>query len=101
MRADLEDDGVVVIVGSGAGGGTLGRELAERGVRVVMLEAGPRIPTAAFRNDEVFAFQQLGWHDPRRATGNWATASLSPQSPAWMVKGSLPRFQQETKTWPW
>jgi choline dehydrogenase-like flavoprotein len=86
MRTELDDNSVVVIIGSGAGGGTLGRALAESGVRVVMLEAGPRIATAEFRNDEVFAFQQLGWHDPRRATGDWATASVSPTSPAWMVK---------------
>ena len=30
---DLNDDTVVVIVGSGAGGGTLGTELALKGVR--------------------------------------------------------------------
>ena len=28
---DLNDDSVVVIVGSGAGGGTLGNELAQKG----------------------------------------------------------------------
>ena len=36
----LNDDRVVVIIGSGAGGGTLGHELAEQGVDVVCLEAG-------------------------------------------------------------
>ena len=40
---DLNDDSLVVIIGSGAGGGTLGNELAQKGVDVVILEAGARI----------------------------------------------------------
>ena len=42
-KYDLDDDKVVVIIGSGAGGGTLGSELAQKGIDVVILEAGPRI----------------------------------------------------------
>ena len=38
---DLNDDGVVVIIGSGAGGGSLGHELATRGIDVVMLVRAP------------------------------------------------------------
>jgi choline dehydrogenase-like flavoprotein len=37
---DLNNDQVVVIIGSGAGGGTLGNELAQKGIDVVILEAG-------------------------------------------------------------
>jgi choline dehydrogenase-like flavoprotein len=40
---DLDDSSVVLIIGSGAGGGTLGNELAQKGVRTLILEAGPRI----------------------------------------------------------
>ena len=40
---DLDDESVAVIIGSGAGGGTLANELAQKGIDVVLLEAGPRI----------------------------------------------------------
>ncbi len=51
-KFDLSDDSVVVIVGSGAGGGTLGNELAQKGVKVVVLEAGKRYDFPDFINDE-------------------------------------------------
>jgi len=51
MSPALESDCDYVIIGSGAGGGTLAARLAEAGMRVVLLEAGgdphdsgPRMP---------------------------------------------------------
>ena len=39
-KFESNDDGVVVVIGSGAGGGTLSNELAQKGINVVCLEAG-------------------------------------------------------------
>ena len=47
-RFELNDHGVVVIIGSGAGGGTLAHELTRRGIKVVLLEAGKRQSLASF-----------------------------------------------------
>jgi choline dehydrogenase-like flavoprotein len=66
---DLNDSGVVVIVGSGAGGGTLANELAQKGVDVVLLEAGAQQSIDTFVNDEWASFAQLAWLDKRTTSG--------------------------------
>jgi choline dehydrogenase-like flavoprotein len=83
---DLNDDSVVCIVGSGAGGGTLGNELAQRGVKVVILEAGGRHEIADFVNDEWASFVQLAWKDTRTTSGTWRVAHDFANLPAWIVK---------------
>jgi choline dehydrogenase-like flavoprotein len=55
-KFDLNDDTVAVVIGSGAGGGTLSNELAQKGINVVCLEAGKRYTTDDFVNDEWTAF---------------------------------------------
>jgi choline dehydrogenase-like flavoprotein len=105
----LTDDTVVVIIGSGAGGGTLANELAQKGVDVVVLEAGPRIEYEDFINDEWDSFGQLAWLDNRTTSGDWRVAKDFPNLPAWIVKavggttthwaGASLRFQEhEFKT---
>src|SRR5258708_4660497 len=85
-KFDLNDDGVVVIVGSGAGGGTLGNELAQKGVKAVILEAGPRIEMQDFINNEWESFTQLAWKDMRTTSGNWRVGKAFANLPAWIVK---------------
>jgi len=80
------DDHVVVIIGSGAGGGTLGNELAQKGIDVVILEAGSRYEIPDFINDEWAAFQQLAWTDTRTTSGSWRIAKDFPNLPSWIVK---------------
>jgi choline dehydrogenase-like flavoprotein len=83
---DLNDDSVVCIVGSGAGGGTLGNELAQKGVKVVILEAGGRYEIQDFVNNEWESFTQLAWKDIRTTSGTWGVARDFPNLPAWIVK---------------
>jgi choline dehydrogenase-like flavoprotein len=83
---DLNDDTVVVVIGSGAGGGTLGAELALKGIRTVVLEAGPRVEKEAFENDEWSNFVKISWLDNRTTSGSWRVARDFPNLPAWIVK---------------
>lgn len=76
----------IVIIGSGAGGGTLARALCEAGKHVVLLEAGPRIEAGEWHQDDLKAYGQLSWLDPREATGTYAAAQFTPNMPAWIVK---------------
>ncbi len=85
-KYDLNDDGVVVIIGSGAGGGTLGNELAQKGIDVVVLEAGQRHEYEDFVNDEWASFSQLAWTDIRTTSGSWRVHKNFPNLPAWIVK---------------
>lgn len=85
-KFDLNDDSVVVVIGSGAGGGTLSNELAQKGIKVVCLEAGGRYETSDFINDEWASFAQLAWTDKRTTSGSWRVAQDFPELPAWIVK---------------
>ena len=76
---ELTDDSVVVVVGTGAGGGVLANELAQKGVSVVALEAGGRYLPEDYVNDEWEAFGQLSWLDPR-TTSQASCAKLSHSS---------------------
>src|SRR5499427_10196760 len=80
------DDSVIVVVGSGAGGGTLANELCQKGLKVVLLEAGDRQSQTTFRNEEWFSFGQLAWLDKRTTSGSWRVAKDFPNLPAWICK---------------
>lgn len=65
----MNDSVDILIVGAGAAGGVLCKELAEAGFKVVVLEAGPHwVPERDFVSDEKGA-QQLYWTDPRVTGG--------------------------------
>ena len=108
-RYELGDDSVVVIIGSGAGGGTLANELCQKGIKVVLLEAGRQESIDSFVNDEWASFLQISWLDKRTTSGSWRVARDFPNLPAWICKtvggttthwaGASLRFQEhEFKT---
>lgn len=82
----LDDDNVVVIIGTGAGGGTLANELAQKGVQVVALEAGGRHLPEDYINNEWESFSQLAWTDLRTTSGSWRVSKDFATLPAWIVK---------------
>ena len=51
----------VVVVGSGAGGGVVAGELADKGRRVLLLELGPHLTAADFTRWEAKATHDLWW----------------------------------------
>jgi choline dehydrogenase-like flavoprotein len=61
-RSKVDDAADVVIVGSGAGGATAARVLAEAGLDVVILEEGPHIPTEELRSD-MYTSNKWMWRD--------------------------------------
>lgn len=61
----------VLIVGAGAGGSTLAKELAEGGMSVVVLEAGPWLDTVEdFVNDELSMLGLVDWDELRISNGS-------------------------------
>lgn len=86
-RFSHDDDGVVVIIGSGAGGGTLAHALARKGIKSVVLEAGRRHAMEEIENDEWAMFEKLSWLDERITAGPRQLTETFPNLPAWIVKG--------------
>ena len=87
----LNDDSVVVVIGSGAGGGTVSNELAQRGVDVVCLEAGRRLTLADVENDAAVMDQKMGWHDKRLGAPVWVCKTVGGTTMRW--SGMTPRFR--------
>ena len=58
-RFAANDTDVIVVIGSGAGGGTLANELCQRDAKVVLIEAGRHHQPEDFINDEWASLNQL------------------------------------------
>ena len=82
-RFDTSDDSVFVVIGSGAGGGTLSNELAQKGVKTVCLEAGNRLEMADIVNDPAAMDKKMGWHDPREGAPTWLCKTVGGTTMRW------------------
>ena len=58
VRYNTSDEVDFVVIGSGAAGGVLAKELSTNGFRVVVLEQGPFLTESDFTHDETKIFQQ-------------------------------------------
>ena len=61
-------------------------EFCQKGIKVVLLEAGAQQSSASFINDEWKSFSQLAWLDNRTTSGTWRVAKDFPNLPAWICK---------------
>ena len=68
-KYSLNDPSVVVVVGSGAGGGTLSDVLSNNGIDVVCLEAGKRLELTDIVTNEAEMFGKITWLDERQGSG--------------------------------
>ena len=89
---DNSDSSVVVVIGSGAGGGTLANELAQKGIDVVCLEAGKRLTLADVVNHPPTMDARMGWHDKRVGNMVWVCKTVGGTTMRW--SGVTPLFQE-------
>ena len=79
----LDDDSVVVVIGSGAGGGTVANELSQKGIDVVCLEAGSRLTLADVENNPPLMDARMGWHDKRIGAYLWICKTVGGTTMRW------------------
>lgn len=89
---DRSDASVIVVIGSGAGGGTVANELAQKGIDVVCLEAGSRLTLADVVNSPPAMDAKMGWHDKRMGAFLWVCKTVGGTTMRW--SGVAPRFQE-------
>ena len=92
----LEAD--VCIVGSGAGGGVMAGVLAERGLKVVILEAGGYFDDADFNQLEIPAYTNTYWRGGPTPT---ADQNVSLQAGACVGGGTTINWTNSLRTKPW
>lgn len=92
----LEAD--VCVVGSGAGGSVMAGRLAERGLKVVVLEAGGYFAEPDFNQLEIVAYQNAFWRGGPTPT---ADLNISLQAGSCLGGGTVINWTNCLRTKPW
>ena len=72
-----------VIIGAGAAGGVMAKELSTAGFRIVVLEQGPYLHEHDFKHDEVgTAFRNQLTNDPKRQPSTFRKTGSAKAAPA-------------------
>ena len=95
---DTTLDADVCIIGSGAGGGVMAGVLSERGLNVVVLEAGGYFDVADFNQLEIPAYQNLYWRGGPTPTGD---LNVSLQAGCCLGGGTVVNWTNSLRTTPW
>src|SRR3954466_13839822 len=94
--ATLEAD--VVVVGSGAGGGTIAGTLAKQGLKVLIVEQGGYYNESDFAQLELKAYQEMYWRGGPTPTGDMNVTLLAG---ATLGGGTVINWTNSLKTKPW
>ncbi|MCX4671652.1 GMC family oxidoreductase [Streptomyces sp. NBC_01381] len=97
-REEVSYEADVCVVGSGAGGGVIAGELARRGLKVVVLEAGGHFTEADFNQLELPAYQNLYWRGGPQTT---ADGNVAIQAGACLGGGTTVNWTNCLRTHPW
>ncbi|HEY3187615.1 MAG TPA: GMC family oxidoreductase N-terminal domain-containing protein, partial [Solirubrobacteraceae bacterium] len=103
LRPLVPDDDTVLeadvcVVGSGAGGGVMAGELSERGLKVVVLEAGGYFDDADFNQLEIPAYMNTYWRGGPTPTGD---LNVSLQAGFCLGGGTTINWTNSLRTTPW
>lgn len=91
-------DADVCVIGSGAGGGVIAATLAERGLKVVVLEAGDYFNESDFAQLELKAYQDMFWNGGPSPT---ADGNVTLQAGATLGGGTTVNWTNCLRTHPW
>jgi choline dehydrogenase-like flavoprotein len=98
IEGDTTIEADIVVVGSGAGGGVIAGELAQRGLKVCVLEMGGYFNEADFDQTELTAYQQLYWRGGPQAT---ADLNLTLQAGSCLGGGTVVNWTNSLRPKPW
>src|SRR3954471_15204617 len=98
IEGDTTLEADVVVVGSGAGGGVIAGELAGRGLKVIVLEAGGYFNEADFDQLELTAYQQVYWRGGPQPTGDM---NVTLQAGSCLGGGTVVNWTNSLRPKPW